>query len=90
MAMEAADSMTVGVAEAQIRFPELVERVASGEEIMITSHGAPLARLIPVQSARHEPTVEERRVAIEEMIELRERRSLNGLKIRDLINEGRP
>jgi prevent-host-death family protein len=90
MAMNTTDAMTLGVSEAQTRFPELVERVAGGEEITITSRGAPLARLVPFKSAKHEPTVAERRAAIEGMIALRERLSLGGLKIRDLIDEGRP
>jgi len=39
------------VREAKNRFSELVRRVAKGEEIIITSHGEPRARLSPVRRA---------------------------------------
>ena len=78
---------TVGAYEAKTRFSELIERVAGGEEFTITRHGSPVAKLIPVKK---QSTVEERRMAIERMREIAERTSLGGLKIKDLINEGRP
>ena len=78
---------TVGAYEAKTRFSELIERVAGGEEFTITRHGSPVARLVPVKKTS---TPEDRRQAIEEMIKLRDRLSLGGLKIKDLMNEGRP
>ncbi|PZS08987.1 MAG: type II toxin-antitoxin system prevent-host-death family antitoxin [Acidimicrobiales bacterium] len=44
--------VTVGVHEAKTRLSELLRRVATGEEVTITSGGAagePLARLVPAQ-----------------------------------------
>lgn len=37
--------------EAKTRFSALLRRVATGEEITITSSGRPVARLVPVQHA---------------------------------------
>jgi prevent-host-death family protein len=76
----------VGAYEAKTHFSELLERVASGEEITITRHGTPVARLVP---AKRVSTPESRRKAIEQMRERSKGLSLGGLKIKDLINEGR-
>lgn len=38
----------VNIADAKARLPELVERAASGEEIIIARHGRPRARLVPL------------------------------------------
>lgn len=76
----------VGAYEAKTHFSELLERVENGEEILITRHGSPVARLVP---ARKRSTRDERRAAIDRIHHLRERLTLGGLKIRDLINEGR-
>lgn len=43
--------ITVGAFEAKTHLSTLLERVAQGEEIVITRHGKPLARLIPVAVA---------------------------------------
>lgn len=51
----------------------------------ITKHGRPVARLVP--AGRHDPARVQR--AIEELREFRKHHSLDGLKIKDLINEGR-
>lgn len=77
---------TFAAYDAQAHFPELLEKVASGEEITITEHGQPVARLVPV-TRKHTP--EERREAIRKIQELQKGLSLGGLKIRDLIEEGR-
>ncbi|MBN9061659.1 MAG: hypothetical protein BGP06_02190 [Rhizobiales bacterium 65-9] len=38
---------TVSLYEAKTHLSSLVERAAAGEEILITKHGAPMARLVP-------------------------------------------
>jgi len=40
---------TVGAFEAKTKFSELLERVRQGEEITITRHDKPIARLVPTQ-----------------------------------------
>ena len=82
----ASHDTTVGAYQAKTHFSELLERVEAGEEITITKHGAPVARLVPMKK-RTSP--EERRAAIARWRELSKGLSLGGLKIRDLINEGR-
>jgi prevent-host-death family protein len=78
---------TIGAYDAKTRFSEILERVAGGEEFTITRHGSPIARLVP---AKKQYTAEERRQAIQRMREISERNTLGGLKIKDLIREGRP
>lgn len=40
--------ITVGAFEAKTKFSELLDRVASGEEIVVTRHGKTVARIVPV------------------------------------------
>jgi prevent-host-death family protein len=76
----------VGAYQAKTHLSELLEKVEAGEEITITRHGAPVARLVPV---RKEPSPAERVAAIERIQKLASSLSLRGLKIKDLISEGR-
>jgi prevent-host-death family protein len=85
-AMQTSGKNVVGAYEAKTHFSELLERVADGEEITITRHGTPVARLAPVKPAA---TEESRRDAILAMRALASRNRLEGLSIKDLIAEGR-
>ena len=40
---------TVGAYEAKTHFSELLDKVESGQEITITKHGTPVAKLVPVK-----------------------------------------
>jgi prevent-host-death family protein len=42
----------VGACEAKTHLSALLDRVARGEEITITRHGKPIARLVPTAAAR--------------------------------------
>jgi prevent-host-death family protein len=42
----------VNIADAKARLPELVERAAGGEEIVIARNGEPRARLVPLKPTR--------------------------------------
>jgi prevent-host-death family protein len=42
----------VNIADAKARLPELVERAARGEEIVIARNGQPRARLVPLAPPR--------------------------------------
>ena len=79
-------SNCVGAYEAKTHLAALLQRVEAGEEIVITRHGAPVARLAPVNRVY---TPAERREAIARIEQLRSQLDLGGLKIRDLIDEGR-
>ena len=76
----------VGAYEAKTHLSELLAKVEGGEEFTITKHGSPIARLVPV---RKKSSVEERTAAIQRIQALGARLSLGGLKVRDLIAEGR-
>jgi prevent-host-death family protein len=77
---------TITVGDAGMQFPDLIDRVAGGEEVLITQGGTPVVRMIPVGQPRDEAA---RRAAVIAMRKLAERHRLNGLSIRDLIAEGR-
>jgi prevent-host-death family protein len=77
---------TIGSFEAKTHLPQLLERVAQGEEFTITKHGKPMARLIPPASAK---TIMNVRAAVAAMKQFRKGRSLRGLNVRDMIEEGR-
>jgi prevent-host-death family protein len=44
--------LTVNVAEAKARLPELIERAAGGEEIILARAGKPRARLVPLDDGK--------------------------------------
>lgn len=79
-------SGTVPLYDAKAHFSELVAQAEAGQEITITRHGTPVVKLVPV---KQQHSIEERRAAIERIIDNRKGITLGGLKIRDLIEEGR-
>jgi prevent-host-death family protein len=76
---------TVGAYEAKTHLPALLERVAGGKEITITKHGVPVAVLVPANRAKARPVGE----VVDALLVFRKGRSLKGLKVRELIEEGR-
>ena len=77
---------TVGAYEAKTHLPQLLDRVARGEEIQITRNGRPVARLVPEPAEEMTDT----RAVIAQMREFRKGRKLGDeITIRDLIEEGR-
>jgi prevent-host-death family protein len=75
----------VGVYDAKTRLAGLITQVEKGESVTITRHGKAVARLVPVE-VKQEMTVSE---ALEAIDEFRKGHSLNGLSIREMIDEGR-
>lgn len=75
---------TIGSFDAKTHFAALLERVAKGEIIKITKRGVPIAKLVPETTA-----VSDRPTLAQEIRQARQGVRLNGLKIRDLIDEGR-
>ena len=43
---------TINIAAAKARLPELVERASNGEEIILSRHGKPKAKLVPIEHKR--------------------------------------
>ena len=81
---------TLGAFEAKTKFSELLERVSQGEEITITRHEKPIARLVPVQRSSFGDIHE----AFQQMEEIRRRTRRKPtyrkkLSYRQLIEEGR-
>lgn len=75
----------VGAYEAKTHLAQLLERVAKGEKITITKHGVPVATLQPADSTKRTPV----RDVIDQLKRFRHGRPLEGLSIRDMIEEGR-
>ena len=76
---------SIGAYEAKTHLPRLLDEVSKGERITITKHGRPVAVLVPpdAESARDVEAVMAR------FREFRKGNRLDGLSIKDLINEGR-
>ena len=74
---------TVGSYEAKTHLPELLEKVRAGERYTITRHGVPVALLIPAVEKTDPRTVVDRIRAS------RKGNRLDGLAVRELIEEGR-
>jgi prevent-host-death family protein len=77
--------------EAKTRFGELLERVSQGEEVVITRHDKPVARLIPEGAQRLD---EVRRSVqglrdLQQQIRRRSRAKLSDREVRTAIEEGR-
>ena len=84
---------TVTAFDAKTRFGELLDRVAKGEEVVITRHDKPVARMVPEGA----PRLDEVRRAVAGLRELqrhvvartRGRARLSDRDVRAAIDEGR-
>jgi prevent-host-death family protein len=77
--------ITIGLTEAGSQLPSLVDRVAQGELITITKQGIPVARIVPVSDQNSTDLSQ----VIRDIKESRKGRRLDGLSIREIIEEGR-
>lgn len=83
---------TVTAFEAKTRFGELLDRVAKGEEVVITRHDKAVARLIPEGAQRHDEvrrSVEGLR-ELQQRIRRRSKARLTDREVRAAIDRGRP
>ncbi|MCL4846399.1 MAG: type II toxin-antitoxin system prevent-host-death family antitoxin [Acidobacteria bacterium] len=82
---------TVTAFEAKTRFGELLERVSRGEEVVITRHDKPVARLVPEGA----PRVDEVRRSVaglrelQQQIRRRSKATLSDREARSAIDRGR-
>ena len=76
---------TVGAYEAKTHLTQLLDRVAKGEKITITKHGVPVATLQPANGSQKMPV----RDVIDQLKRFRSSYHLDGISIRDMIEEGR-
>jgi prevent-host-death family protein len=80
--------------EAKTRFGQLLERVAQGEEVIITRHEKPVARIVPEGRA----SLEAARQAVARLDALREsiaartkgKARLTTADVKSAVEEGRP
>lgn len=76
---------TVGSYAAKTHLPRLLDEVERGERITITKHGRPVAMLVPHET----PTTVDAQALIGWMREFRRDHTLDGVTIRELIDDGR-
>jgi prevent-host-death family protein len=76
----------IGAFEAKNTLGSLLDAVEKGEEVAITRRGKRVARLVPDKGGYDRERAER---AAEDIVAMRKGVTLGGLKIKDLINEGR-
>ncbi|HWN41493.1 MAG TPA: type II toxin-antitoxin system prevent-host-death family antitoxin [Thermoanaerobaculia bacterium] len=75
----------VGAYEAKTHLSRLIEEVVRGERFAITKNGVPVAMLVPVPATRKTDL----KGVIQQLRDLRREVKLEGLSIREMIEEGR-
>jgi prevent-host-death family protein len=81
---------TYGTFEAKNKLSELLDKVESGEDVVITRHGKAVARLVSVGAELTEEQKKRARKAMDEIRAMRKLvKPLGDLTVKDLINEGR-
>jgi prevent-host-death family protein len=84
---------TVAAFDAKNRLGSLLDLVEQGEEVTITRHGKPVAKLVaPATSETQQQKPfdkEAAKAAVEAIREMRKGVTLGGISIRELIDEGR-
>jgi prevent-host-death family protein len=76
----------IASSEAKNKFSELLDQVEHGAEIVITRRGKAVAKLVPAEPGFDR---EKAKRAVAGLLEASKGVKLRGLKIKDLINEGR-
>jgi prevent-host-death family protein len=77
----------IGAFEAKNKLGTLLDWVENGEEVLITRRGKAVARLVPAEPGFDRAKA---RRAADGLLDARRGVTLGGLKIKDLVNEGRP
>ena len=78
--------LEVGAFEARNKLSVLLDWVERGEEVLITRRGKAVARLVPAEPGFDRAKI---RRAADGLIQTRRGLTLGGIKIKDLVNEGR-
>ncbi|GIK97597.1 MAG: antitoxin [Alphaproteobacteria bacterium] len=77
--------ITVGAFEAKTHLSTLLDRVAAGEEVVITKHGKPVARLVSAEKVDRQRAQD----AFDKLKLLRKKTTLGGLSWKSLRDQGR-
>ena len=75
----------IGIYDARSKLSELIERVQSGEEVVLTRHGEPVARLVPEKRRRKGSGA----ATVARIRALARRLNIRDVDVRKLIEEGR-
>ena len=75
-------TITIGAYEAKTHLPRILDEVAAGTTYAITKHGREVARLVP-------PTELTPQEAVAQLRQARQAWRLDGVRIADLVAEGR-
>ena len=75
----------IGASEAKTHLPRLLRRVQAGARFIITKHNRPVAELIPFQPHDSDKV----RAVIVRLKAFQKTHSLEGLSVRQMIEEGR-
>jgi prevent-host-death family protein len=75
----------IGIHDARSKLSELIERVQSGEEVVLTRHGEPVARLVPEKRRQKRS----RAATVARIRALARKLDIRDIDIRKLIEEGR-
>jgi prevent-host-death family protein len=75
----------IGIYDARAKLSELIERVQSGEEVVLTRHGEPVARLVPEKPRQKRS----RAAAVTRIRALARKLNIRDVDVRKLIEEGR-
>jgi len=75
-------AITIGAYEAKTHLPRILDEVAAGSTYVITKHGRDVARLVP-------PADMTPADAVAQLREARRGLHLDGLRVSDLVAEGR-
>ena len=78
----------IGIYDARAKFSELIERAAGGEEVVITRHGKPIAKLVSAGVSAAGASRRKSRV-VKHIEQLREELDIRGVNVRRLIERGR-
>ncbi len=78
------ETKTVGSYEAKTHLPALLDAVEHGDKVIITRRGTPIAILMPYKETSD--SIDE---TINALLEFRKGRSLKGLLLNDLKNQGK-
>jgi prevent-host-death family protein len=76
---------TIGAFEAKTHFSALLEKVEKGEQVLITKHGHPVAKIVPTSSV----DIDRAKKAIESIKEFGKYHTLGKLNWKKLRDEGR-
>ena len=74
---------TIALTDVPLDLPALLERVTQGEQFTLTRQGVPVACLVPAPEEENEENI------VAKMRALRKGVRLDGLTIREMLEEGR-